>query len=109
MLTIPQATFHVLKALLHLLGRDPATFATWKRAYVHFTPALFEDMSAYDATQERDMELWGHVRSCYKAVASAKKLDAEMPYTMFGPLLLFYIKQVCCRRVGGGMGAGRHM
>ncbi|EFJ44886.1 radial spoke protein 2 [Volvox carteri f. nagariensis] len=97
LLTVPQATYHVIKALLHLLGRDPATFATWKRAYAHFTPALFEDMAAYDAAQERDMALWGRVRSCYKAVASAKKLETEMPNTMFGAMVLLYIKQV--RRV----------
>ncbi|KXZ56732.1 hypothetical protein GPECTOR_1g66 [Gonium pectorale] len=97
MLSVPQATFHVLKALLHLLGRQPDTFATWKLVYAHLTPALFEDMAAYDATQERDLELWGRVRQCYKAVSSAKKLEAELPNTGFGVIALTYIKQV--RRV----------
>lgn len=94
LLSTPQATFHVIKALLHLLGKEPASFATWKRAYAHFTPELYEAMAAYDATQERDMALWGRVRSCYKAVTNAKKLETEMPNTMFGALALLYIKQV---------------
>ncbi|GFR41453.1 hypothetical protein Agub_g2141 [Astrephomene gubernaculifera] len=97
MLTVPQATFHIVKALLHLLGKEPASFATWKRAFAHFTPALFEDMAGYDATQERDMALWARVRSCYKAVSAPKKLETEMPNTAFGAVAFMYIKQV--RRV----------
>jgi hypothetical protein len=51
MLSTPQGTFHALKAVLALLGRQPEGFATWKRAYGHLTPQLFEDMKNYDATQ----------------------------------------------------------
>lgn len=48
---VPQATFHVLKAVLHVLGKPPATFSNWKRAFAYFTPDLFTDIQDYDATK----------------------------------------------------------
>lgn len=51
---VPQATFHVIKAALHLLGKEPETFKNWKRAFEYFTPATFEELVAYDATQVRE-------------------------------------------------------
>ncbi len=103
-LTVPQATFHIVKALLNLLGKEPSSFATWKRAASYFTPTLFEEMAGYDATAERDMGVWGAVRSCYKAVDGTKQLEQEMPSTLFGVVALLYIKQV---RLGLGRNGGR--
>ena len=48
---VPQATFHVLKAVLHLLGKEPETLKNWKRCFEHLNPTTFSDLSLYDATQ----------------------------------------------------------
>ncbi|MEW5313509.1 MAG: hypothetical protein WDW38_005072 [Sanguina aurantia] len=45
-LAVPQATFHVLKAALCLLGREPASCATWPLCLQHLTPQLFEDLKS---------------------------------------------------------------
>jgi hypothetical protein len=50
---VPQATFHALKAVLHVLGKKPDTFSNWKRANSHFTGMLFLEISSYDATKVR--------------------------------------------------------
>lgn len=105
LLTVPQATFHIVKALLNLLGKEPSSFATWKRAASYFTPTLFEEMAGYDATAERDMGVWARVRSCYKAVEGTKQLEQEMPSTLFGVVALLYIKQVRLGWHGRGTGA----
>ncbi|MEW5299185.1 MAG: hypothetical protein WDW36_002224 [Sanguina aurantia] len=93
-LAVPQATFHVLKAALCLLGREPASCATWPLCLQHLTPQLFEDLKSYDATQERVPALWAVVRAAYKGVQEAKKLETELPDSFLGVLLLQYIKQV---------------
>jgi hypothetical protein len=52
---LPQATFHVLKALLHLLQKDPESFKNWKRSFEHFSLLTFSELGAYDATQVKQM------------------------------------------------------
>ena len=47
--------------------------------------------------QERDLDVWRRVRSCYKAVAQPKKLETEMPDNQFAALAMHYIKQVRAR------------
>lgn len=54
----PPATFHVLRAALLLLGQQPATVATWREASKLFNLDLFEQLAAYDATQERAAACW---------------------------------------------------
>lgn len=68
-LAVPQATLHVLKAALCLLGREPASCATWPLCLQHLTPQLFEDLKSYDATQ-----VGGEM---------GLKLSPEAPYTSF--------------------------
>mmetsp|Transcript_34733 Transcript_34733/g.103036 ORF Transcript_34733/g.103036 Transcript_34733/m.103036 type:complete len:669 (-) Transcript_34733:669-2675(-) len=92
--SVPQGTFHTLKAVLHLLGKPQATMSNWKRAYEHLTPSLFNELAAYDAAQERDPEVWKRVRCAYKAAPDAAKLEAEMPDTHLGLLLLRYVRAV---------------
>jgi hypothetical protein len=67
-LVLPQATYHVLKAVLLLLGRQPATYDTWPKAQALVGPELFTVLAAYDAQAARDMAVWGKVRACYKAI-----------------------------------------
>jgi hypothetical protein len=50
----PQATFHVLKAVLHVLGKEPDTFKNWKRVYSYFSENLFREMHEFEATQVSD-------------------------------------------------------
>lgn len=95
--TTPKATFHILKAILLLLGVPKASTATWKLCMRHVNSALFSNINSYDATQERDLALWKQIRSCYKAVSSTAELEKEMPSTHLGVMLLRFIKQV--RRV----------
>lgn len=54
----PPATFHVLRAVLLLLGREPAAVATWREASQQLHLGLFEQIAGYDATQERDAARW---------------------------------------------------
>lgn len=54
----PPATFHVLRAVLLLLGREPAAVATWREASQQLHVGTFEELAAYDATQERNTSLW---------------------------------------------------
>lgn len=54
----PPATFHVLRAVLLLLGRQPAEVATWREVSQHLHMGLFEQVVGYDATQERDAARW---------------------------------------------------
>lgn len=67
-LVLPQATYHLLKAVLLLLGRQPASYDTWPKAQALVGPELFTALAAYDAQAARDMAVWGKVRACYKAV-----------------------------------------
>lgn len=68
---LPQATYHVLKAALHLLGRQPTSFDSWPKAQALVGPQLFEQLAAYDCRAPRDMAAWAQARACYKAVKSA--------------------------------------
>lgn len=95
--SVPQATFHVLKAVLYVLGKEPATFSNWKRCYEHFTPDLFQQLQDLDATADRDMDAWKKARCAYKGLVEAKQLDAEFPESCVGSLLLMWLKQ--CRKV----------
>ncbi|GAX75677.1 hypothetical protein CEUSTIGMA_g3120.t1 [Chlamydomonas eustigma] len=95
---LPQATYHVLKALLHLLQKEPESFKNWKRSFEHFSLLTFSELGAYDATQERDLEVWKRVRQAYKGIKDPKLLAEEMPNTHLGVFLLMFIKQV--RKVG---------
>ncbi len=54
--------------MLHLLGRQPATFDSWPKAQALVTAELFEQLAAYDATAARDPGLWRRARACYKAI-----------------------------------------
>jgi hypothetical protein len=55
----PPATFLVLRAVLLLLGRDPASVASWREVAVsQLHVGVFEELAAYDATQERDAAIW---------------------------------------------------
>lgn len=109
--TAPPATLHVLAAVLRLLRRDGATFATWNAAVRHtINEALFEELEGYDAEQDRDMEVWKGVRAAYKAVdkdVAWGKWTYESPESAIGALLMLYIKQVwrhrrSCAAVMGG-------
>ena len=97
-LVSPPATMHVLTATLRLLGKPEDTYATWTRAARHyFNDALFADLDAYDAAQERDVGVWRGVRAAYKAVepsTAPQQWAFEMPQTALGALLKVYIKQV---------------
>lgn len=94
----PMATFHMLRAVLVLLGKEPESLSTWVKAHKHFEKATFETLVNYDATQDRDLALWKQVRSHYKSVSDPAKLASEMPETHLGVLLLMHLKQV--RKVG---------
>lgn len=93
---VPQATFHVLKAVLHVLGKEADTFKNWKRVFMYFTAGFFLELQQYNATQDRDLNTWKHARSCYKALGEdgVKKMEAEMPDSQLGVLLLMWLKQV---------------
>jgi hypothetical protein len=54
----PPATFHVLRAVLLLLGQPPTAVASWREASSQIHLGLFEQIAAYDATQERDAGCW---------------------------------------------------
>lgn len=94
MSSCPQATFHILKAVFFILGKDPESFQNWKRAYEHFTVEVVDELVAFKAQEPRDMDAWNKARLAYKAVAEPKKLQEEMPETYFGVLLTMWIKQV---------------
>ncbi|KAG1675327.1 hypothetical protein FOA52_016001 [Chlamydomonas sp. UWO 241] len=95
---VPQGTFHAVKAVLHLLGKAPDSLSNWKRAFEHFTPALFVELAQFDPMPDRDSAVWKLVRSAYKAAPESSKLAAEMPDTHLGPLLLMYVRWA--RKVG---------
>lgn len=54
----PTATLHVLRAVLLLLGRDPASTASWREVSTQIHVGMFEELVSYDATQPRDNALW---------------------------------------------------
>lgn len=54
----PPATFQVLRAVLLLLGQQPAAVASWREASHLLDLGLFEQVAGYDATQERDAARW---------------------------------------------------
>jgi hypothetical protein len=54
----PPATFQVLRAVLLLLGQQPAAVASWREASQLLDLGLFEQVAGYDATQERDAARW---------------------------------------------------
>ncbi|KAF5835087.1 hypothetical protein DUNSADRAFT_7893 [Dunaliella salina] len=99
---VPQATFQVIKAVLHVLGKDPETFLNWKRAFMYFNKDLFKEVHAYDATQERKLDAWARARRCYKALpeeetggigaTAMKMMEEEMPNTHLGVLLFMWLK-----------------
>jgi len=101
---VPQATFQVIKAVLHVLGKDPETFSNWKRAFSYFNKDLFKEVQAYDATQERKLDAWARARRCYKALpeedtggigtTAMKMMEEEMPNTHLGVLLFMWLKLV---------------
>ncbi|KAL6760286.1 hypothetical protein V8C86DRAFT_2556416 [Haematococcus lacustris] len=98
---VPQATFLVLKAVLHVLGKEQASFRNWKRCAAYFTPQLFQELHEFDATQERNNAAWRAARCCYKALpeqGAQAKMEAELPDSHLGVLLLLWLKQV--RKVG---------
>lgn len=98
---VPQATFHVLKAVAHVLGKDPDTLHNWKRMYAHFEPQFFADVVAYDAHAERDLDAWRRARECYKGLpeeGAQQLLEREMPESHVGVVLLMWLKQA--RKVG---------
>ena len=43
--TTPAATFHVLKAVLLLLGKALPSICAWKRCMLQVNPAMFKDIS----------------------------------------------------------------
>jgi hypothetical protein len=54
----PPATFHVLRAVLLLLGQQPAAVASWREASGLLNLGMFEQIAGYDATRERDAAQW---------------------------------------------------
>lgn len=56
--TSPPATFHVLRAVLLLLGQPPEGVATWREASQQLHLGLFDQIAGYDATQDRDAARW---------------------------------------------------
>lgn len=60
----PPATQHVLRAVLLLLGRDPAALSSWREVSGQLHVGTFDDLAAYDATQARDAVLWKRWVSC---------------------------------------------
>eukprot|EP00775_Hariotina_reticulata_P001846 gene1846-2179_t len=91
----PPATFHVLRAVLLLLGREPDSVASWREVSVsQLHVGVFEELAAYDATQERDAALWKRVRSAYKAVQTTEDFVKELPQCGLGAMLLQWLKQV---------------
>ena len=54
---VPQASFHVLKALLLLLGKAPDDVMTWKHVQGCMTNAVFSSAASFDVTAPRDMEV----------------------------------------------------
>eukprot|EP00197_Chlamydomonas_leiostraca_P002620 CAMPEP_0202858342 /NCGR_PEP_ID=MMETSP1391-20130828/920_1 /ASSEMBLY_ACC=CAM_ASM_000867 /TAXON_ID=1034604 /ORGANISM="Chlamydomonas leiostraca, Strain SAG 11-49" /LENGTH=614 /DNA_ID=CAMNT_0049537255 /DNA_START=81 /DNA_END=1922 /DNA_ORIENTATION=+ len=106
--TVPQATFHVLKAVAHVLNKEPDTLKNWKRMFVHFELGFFAEVAAYDATADRDLDAWKRARVCYKglpAEGAQKALEDEMPESHLGALLLMWLKQA--RKVGRRAAAQR--
>uniref|UniRef100_A0A383W448 Uncharacterized protein n=1 Tax=Tetradesmus obliquus TaxID=3088 RepID=A0A383W448_TETOB len=92
----PPATQHVLRAVLLLLGRDPAALSSWREVSGQLHVGTFDDLAAYDATQARDAALWKRVRAAYKAVQRPRDLEKELPQCGLGALLLQWLKQVRC-------------
>jgi len=66
----PPATFRALKAALFMLGKPTDQFDSWAKARTFVSPALFEELSAFDATADRVMADWKGVRACMKGLAS---------------------------------------
>jgi hypothetical protein len=54
----PPATAHVLRAVLLLLGRPAAELGTWQGMLRYIMLPMFDDLTLYNAQQERDMALW---------------------------------------------------
>lgn len=91
---VPQSTYHMLKAALYLLGKDPSTFNSWKKTYNYFTEAFLEELTTHNADKPIPKEMWSAMKGCYKAVTDLKTLESEMPGTHWGLLLRMLIKQV---------------
>ncbi|KAF8057245.1 RSP2 [Scenedesmus sp. PABB004] len=88
----PPSTAAVLRGALLLLGRAPSALASWRELSAALTAGLFDELGAFDATQDRDAALWGRVRAAYK-VASARELERELPQCGLGAMLLQWVKQ----------------
>lgn len=79
----PPATFQVLRAVLLLLGREPAGLATWREASQQLHVGTFQELAAYDAAQERNMELWKRYAGsacCLSTDDSIHRLQPNPPW-----------------------------
>jgi hypothetical protein len=56
--TGPPATASVLRAVLLLLGRDPASILGWGQVVPLLGSNLFDEIAAVDATVPRDLQCW---------------------------------------------------
>jgi hypothetical protein len=54
----PPATFHVLRAALLLLGRDPASLKTWREAGGQLGLKVFDELAGLDAAAPIPPALW---------------------------------------------------
>eukprot|EP00967_Tisochrysis_lutea_P012070 scaffold13580_cov17-Tisochrysis_lutea.AAC.1 len=81
---ICSATFQVIKAVLHVLGKDPETFSNWKRAFSYFNKDLFKEVQAYDATQLKCQ----HVAMGFKRPLCLRNVICLNPIQVFDVELL---------------------
>lgn len=89
----PQATLHVLKAIVYIMKEDIAAWASWPQARSQITAEFFQRVLAIDAVAERDMEAWTAARKELKACVDAK-LPEECPASNMGALLRKYLRAV---------------
>lgn len=54
----PPATFHVLRAALLLLGREPNSLKTWREASGQLGLKMFDEVAGFDAHADVGAALW---------------------------------------------------
>ena len=96
----PPSTYHVLKAIVHILKEDMGPWSNWASARYQASVEFLQRVSALDTTAERDMEAWNKARAELKACLD-DKLPGECPDSNIGSLLRKFIRagRACANKV----------
>lgn len=88
----PPATYHVLKAVVHIMGEalEPS-WANWAHARFSASQEFFQRVAAMDGSVERNMEAWNKARAELKVCVDAKLPD-ECPRSNIGSLLRKFVR-----------------